>query len=294
MQKRQRDIDAKMRLRQQKQEAAGQAMEAEETKKLQRQLNEREKVERCEMLEMSRTQHEVTAIQKRNSAALEEITNRREQDETEKKEQEKAKERIKEQKWREQKVGAKYRATLKAQVAELNELRDENIEIRDDMRVKRQQDEKWMKEREETRQVETEVEDEEALRIRFEAEERDKRRQGREMNLLEEEKKTATIFDSSEKLRNQREAELVRNAKEKEYAHRAEVERRRMEKERKAQKEAEEERNRIAKREMDFINGEKIRNVKEAQKMAVRHAVRMAAIQALPIGTGLSLSFLPF
>merc|ERR1712096_321902 len=129
----------------------GQAMEAEETKKLQRQLDERE------MVELSRTQHEMTAIQKRNSAALEEITNRREQDETEKKEQEKAKERIKEQKWREQKVAAKYRATLKAQVAELNELRDEHIEIRDDMRVKRQQDEKWMKEREETRQVETEV-----------------------------------------------------------------------------------------------------------------------------------------
>lgn len=294
MQKRQRDIDAKMRLRQQKQESASQAMEAELEAKQQLLREEREKLVKCEMLDLSRAERENTAILKRNLAALEEWTKKKEAEQADNRRREKEKEQLKEQNWQDQKVAAKTRAVASAQVAELNELREDNIALRDDMRLKRQQDAKWMREREESMQVVTEVEDEDALRIRFEAEERDKRRQGREQHLLEESRKTATIFDSNEKFRNQKEAELVKAMKEKEYAHRAKVERNRMEKEQKEQKKMEEEKNKTAKREANFFSGEKIRDCKEAMRAEARHARRMSIIQALPEGTGLCIDFIPY
>jgi len=291
LEKRQRDIDAKMRLRQRKTESANNALEGEiEAKYHQEKLKEKEQRGR-EMSDLSRTQREMASKGKRNKNEIAHLQELRIKDMEIQKEESKKKEIANKEEQRVARVNLKTKNTLKEQEAEQEELREENIRYRDECRERRLQDEKWLQEREQSSQVQQEVEDPEALRLLFEAEERKKRMDDRERKNQEVEEKTQEIVLSNAKLRDKIEAYKINGIKEKEYAYKAAMEERRLEKERLEQKKEEEALGVIIKRQQTFKKGEQIRDHNLVSQSQKRLDGCLEQINEIPIGTGIPMLF---
>lgn len=292
LRKRQRDIDMKMRLRQQRTESQKQGMAADAVEKVGKNAEEEKKKQMNEMLNRSRAQKDMEKYMQRSAGERERIVEIKFAVEEDTKLARKRKEEYTALQLSEAKVSAKKRALVKIQCSSMDERRDENIELLMVKREKRRKEEQWLEERQKSANVETIVEDEETLRLKFEAEAREQRRQKRESMKEEVEKKTAAVFESTARLRDLQEAQRMKKCKADEYARRAMVEQTRLEKERREREEKENQMRKVAKRESTFNDGEVLRDQKEHVKQDNRQNQVVERVKAVPIGYCISKSCL--
>eukprot|EP00397_Hematodinium_sp_SG-2012_P012961 GEMP01013147.1.p1 GENE.GEMP01013147.1~~GEMP01013147.1.p1 ORF type:complete len:601 (+),score=177.42 GEMP01013147.1:56-1858(+) len=291
---RQRHIDSTTRIVQLRKEAQEKELSSVAAGKQKKSLEDEKNKQRNEMLDRSRAQKEMEAYNKRNATTVEEIQGLKKEQAWIEKDNEEKKEDIIAMKLADGRMGSKKRAAHKEQAAAMDGLREENIKILLKKREKIRKEKRWFEEREKSEQVVTEVDDEEALRLRFEAEGREKRRLEREAIKEEVEKKTAAVFESSARLRDLQEAKRLQKIKADEYERRALIEQKRLEKESKEREALEEEQQRHAVRQSTFIQGEISRDEKENVRSTNRQEKVMEKVKQVPIGHAIgSKSFLP-